>query len=102
MKVIAVDIGGTHARFALAEVEANAVALGEVLTLATKDFASFAAAWREFDRRTAEPLPERAGVAVAAQVGKGTIRFTNNPWTIDPDDLAGMLAMSRCAVINDF
>ncbi len=102
MKVIAVDIGGTHARFALAEVEGNAVALGEVITLATRDFASFEVAWREFARRASEPLPEKAAIAVAAPVGKGAIRFTNNPWTIDPSKLFGMLSLNHCAVINDF
>jgi len=102
MKVVAVDIGGTHARFALAEVAGSAVALGKVITLATKDFGSFEAAWREFAGRSAEPLPERAGIAVAAPVGKGTIRFTNNTWTIDRDEVVAMLALSHCAVINDF
>jgi len=41
MDIVAVDIGGTHARFALAEVQDGLVAgLGEVATLRTADHAS--------------------------------------------------------------
>ena len=49
--IVAVDIGGTHARFALAEVEAGKVIqLGESVTLKTAEHASFQTAWQEFQR----------------------------------------------------
>jgi glucokinase len=48
-QVVAVDIGGTHARFALAEVEGGRVsALGETCTLKTAEYASLQTAWQEF------------------------------------------------------
>ncbi len=41
-QIVTVDIGGTHARFAIAEVEGGRVlSLGEATTLHTKDHASF-------------------------------------------------------------
>ena len=44
--IVTVDIGGTHARFALAEIAADGgIALGEPVTLATKNHASFQTAW---------------------------------------------------------
>ena len=44
--IVAVDIGGTHARFALAEVDAGKVIkLGEAVTLKTAEHASFQTAW---------------------------------------------------------
>ena len=53
MRQIAVaDVGGTHARFALAEVEdGRVVSLGEPMTLKTAEHASFQLAWQEFGRR---------------------------------------------------
>ena len=45
-RLVTVDIGGTHARFAIAEVAADgAITLGEPATLHTSDHASFQTAW---------------------------------------------------------
>ncbi|MFZ1566774.1 MAG: glucokinase, partial [Sphingorhabdus sp.] len=45
-KLVTVDIGGTHARFALAEVSGGRVVdLGEAVTLKTAEHASFQTAW---------------------------------------------------------
>ena len=53
-KVAVADIGGTHARFALATVENGAVtALGEPVVLATGDFDDFESAWAGFARLNA-------------------------------------------------
>ena len=47
--LVAIDIGGTHARFALASVSAQgSVTLGEPVTLHTRDHASFQTAWEAF------------------------------------------------------
>ena len=44
--LVAVDLGGTHARFAIASIaEDGAITLGEPETLHTKDYASFQTAW---------------------------------------------------------
>jgi glucokinase len=52
MTTIAVaDVGGTHARFALAEIEGKTiVSLGEPVTLRTAEHGSFQLAWQEFGR----------------------------------------------------
>lgn len=51
-RVIAVaDIGGTNARFALAEIDGRDVlSVGEPTTFETSDHPSFADAWRAFAR----------------------------------------------------
>ncbi|MEL0210634.1 MAG: glucokinase, partial [Novosphingobium sp.] len=42
MQVVAVDIGGTHARFAIAEVaNGRVVSLGEAVTLKTAEHGTF-------------------------------------------------------------
>ena len=103
MQLVAVDIGGTHARFALAEVEAGrVVALGEAVTLKTADHPSFQLAWEEFARLSGGTLPPAVAIAVAGPVGGEIIRFTNNPWIIRPGLIPEKLGAPDYVVVNDF
>ena len=53
--IVAVDLGGTHARFALAEVaDGRVVSLGPETTLRTSAHASFQRAWDAFARAAGE------------------------------------------------
>lgn len=103
MLLVAVDIGGTHARFALAEVEAGrVVSLGEAVTLKTADHPSFQLAWEEFARLSGGTLPAAVAIAVAGPVGGEIIRFTNNPWIIRPALIPEKLGAPDYVVVNDF
>jgi glucokinase len=103
MRLVAVDIGGTHARFALAEVAGgHVVALGEAVTLKTADHGSFQLAWQEFERISGGALPPATAIAVAGPVGGDIIRFTNNPWIIRPALIPERLGADRYVVVNDF
>lgn len=103
MRLVAVDIGGTHARFAIAEVAGgHVVALGNAVTLKTAEHASFQLAWQEFERLNGESLPAAAAIAVAGPVGGDVIRFTNNPWIIRPALIPEKLGAERYVVVNDF
>ena len=103
MRLVAVDIGGTHARFAMAEVAGGkVVALGEAVTLKTAEHASFQLAWQEFERISGGALPPAAAIAVAGPVGGDIIRFTNNPWIIRPALIPEKLGAERYVVVNDF
>ncbi len=83
--IAAADVGGTHARFALAEVEdGRVVSLGEPVTLKTADHVSFQAAWQEFGRILGTALPDALGMAFAGTVGGEALKLTNNPWVIRP------------------
>lgn len=102
-QIVTVDIGGTHARFALAEIDANgAITLGEPETLHTKDHASFQTAWEHFAEIKGGKLPDAVAIAIAGPVGGEVIRFTNNPWVIRPALIPEKLGASRYTVINDF
>jgi glucokinase len=102
-QIVTVDIGGTHARFALAEIGADgAIALGEPETLHTKDHASFQTAWEHFAEIKGGKLPDAVAIAIAGPVGGEVIRFTNNPWVIRPALIPEKLGASRYTVINDF
>src|SRR5687768_767932 len=84
-EIVAVDIGGTHARFAIAEIENGRVArLDEEITLKTAEHASLQTAWEDFGRRLGRPLPPAASIAIAGPVQGELLKLTNNPWVIRP------------------
>lgn len=97
------DVGGTHARFALAEVASgHVVSLGEPVTLNTADFASFPTAWEEFGRQMDRDLPDALGMAFAGPVGGELLKLTNNPWVIRPAQMGEQLGITQFRVVNDF
>jgi len=93
------DIGGTHARFALARSEG----FGDVVTLRTADYAGPDAAVRAFLERTRPTAPPAvAALACAGPVEHGRVRLTNSDWRIDGDGLRSELGFQDVRVINDF
>lgn len=103
MEVVAVDIGGTHARFAIAEVEnGKVVALGEPVTLKTAEHGSLQLAWQHFGRDAGRPLPRAAAIAVASPINPDLIKLTNNPWIIRPPLINERLEVDNWSLINDF
>lgn len=103
MQIVAVDIGGTHARFALAEVAYGRVTvLGEAVTLRTAEHASLQTAWEEFERQVGQPLPRAAAIAIACPVRGDLLKLTNNPWIIRPALIDEKLGLDRHVLVNDF
>ena len=101
--VVAVDIGGTHARFAIAEVQDGRVlALGEATTLKTAEHASFQTAWQEFERLNGKALPRAAAIAIAGPVDADVIKLTNNPWIIRRSMVYEKLNVDSFVIVNDF
>lgn len=102
-ELVAVDIGGTHARFAIATVaDDGTITLGEPDTLHTQDHASFQTAWEDFCERRGGTLPRAVSMAIAGPVGGDVIRFTNNPWIIRPALVKEKLDVDRFVIVNDF
>lgn len=103
MKIVAGDIGGTHARFALADVaDGKVVSLGEPVVLRTREHAGLPAAWAEFGRRLGEPLPRYAAFGIAGPITGGPVHFLNSPWVVDPATLATDLSLDMHLLLNDF
>lgn len=101
--IVTVDIGGTHARFALAEVYGgHVVSLGEATTLKTSEHASFQTAWEDYGRIVGAPLPRAVAIAIAGPVQGEIIRFTNNPWIIRPALIHEKLGVDAFTLVNDF
>jgi glucokinase len=103
LDLVTVDIGGTHARFALATIaDSGVITLGDPVTLHTEDHASFQTAWEDFRERAGGRLPDKVAIAIAGPVGGEVIRFTNNPWIIRPALMAEKLGVSQFTLVNDF
>jgi glucokinase len=102
-ELVAIDIGGTHARFALAEIGAGGgIALDDPITLHTEDHVSFQTAWEDFASRKGGRLPENVAIAIAGPVTGEVIRFTNNPWVIRPALIKSKLGVEQYTLVNDF
>lgn len=103
MEVVAVDIGGTHARFAVAEVaDGRVVAISEPVTQKVAEHPSLQLAWQAYGETLGRPLPKAAAIAVASPVGGEIIKLTNNPWIIRPALIPERLGADTWTVVNDF
>jgi glucokinase len=100
--LVALDVGGTHARFARATVHNGTIELGEPVTLNTSDYASLQTAWEEFERVDSGPIPRAASIAIAAPIVGDTIRMTNNSWIFRTDAIDEQLGLDAVTLINDF
>jgi len=103
MQLVALDIGGTHARFAIATLaHGGTIDLGEPVTLKTSEFASLQTAWQEFEHRHSGPVPRAAAIAIAGPVTGETVTMTNNSWVLHTGALDTQLGLDRVCVLNDF
>lgn len=95
------DIGGTHARFALATGGQDGVR--DPKTYDNKDFSSLEAVIETYLHETQAGKPPPAAVlAVAGPVTDGAIRFTNLDWEVSEDRLRREAGFSQARLINDF
>lgn len=94
------DIGGTNARFALADRQATGFSRG--LNLATSDYPGIGEALRDYIGRVGASRPEAICLAGAGPVSDGRIQITNNHWTIDSRDINAAFGPARIRLINDF
>jgi glucokinase len=102
-RIAVADVGGTHARFALAEIDGGkVVGLDEPVTLKTAEHGSFQLAWQEYGRRKGIDLPTEMAMAFAGPVGGELLKLTNNPWVIRPALIKERLGVDRYTIVNDF
>ena len=102
-RIVAADIGGTHARFALAEiVPGERPRLGAMKRYRTRDYPGLAEAWQKFAQDSGEELPRAAAIAVAAPIEGETLRFMNSDWRIPRFELAEALGLEALTLLNDY
>jgi len=103
MQIVAADIGGTHARFALAELRpGERPRLGEMRKYRTRECVGLAEAWAKFERDSDGALPRAASIAVAAPIEGDVLTFMNSGWRIDRHGLAGDLGLDSLTLLNDY
>jgi glucokinase len=103
MRIVAGDIGGTHARFAIAELkDGQRPRLGEMRKYRTRELAGLGEAWARFERDSGGALPTAAALAVAAPIEGDVLTFMNSHWRLDRHGLKGELGLDNLLLLNDF
>ena len=94
------DIGGTNARFALAD--RNSPGFSDVVMLQCSDFDSTEAAIKHYLDSVGVTSPDVICLAAAGPVVEQRIRMTNNHWTLASDELAMEFSTNAVQLLNDF
>ena len=100
--VLLADIGGTNARFALADVTAPSPLLADsVREYVVADFPSLPEAAARYLQETSAQV-RQAVIAVAGRVDGDEARITNFPWVISIRRTCEALGLSGMRLVNDF
>ena len=94
------DIGGTNARFALADT--GKPGFSNALTLQCNDYKSADAAIKHYLETVQAGTPGVICLAAAGPIIDGRVRFTNNHWEIATDELAADFSIDAVRLLNDF
>lgn len=102
MRILVADIGGTNARFALADPMAKMPLLRDsIRDYRVADFSGCTEAARHY-LDDADAHPVRGMFAVAGPIVDGSVRFTNSDWVIDSKAVAAGIGLDTLQLINDF
>ncbi|MDZ7662671.1 glucokinase [Thiohalophilus sp.] len=102
-QIIAGDIGGTHCRLALAQVDACSVTLRQQIDYPAQNFPDFETALGQFiQEHAAGETIEAACFAIAGPIRSQRATLTNLPWTLDSQQLQQRFGISQVHLINDF
>lgn len=102
-EIIAVDIGGTNARFSRTTFDSDGTPiLGSVRKYKVAEHEGLESCWAAFARDEGASLPPRAAIGIATAIQPDIIELTNSDWVIHPKSLAGALGVDSVALVNDF
>jgi glucokinase len=94
------DIGGTNARFAIADRERPG--FSNAMTLKCADFAWADDAIRHYLDELSAGSPDVICLAAAGPVVDNTVQITNNHWTLNAADIAADFGIDSVRLLNDF
>lgn len=101
-RVLLGDIGGTNARFALADVTASTPLITDSMReYAVTDFPSLPDAATHYLQEHAAEV-RHAVMAVAGRVDGDEARITNFPWVITSQRMCAALHLDNMQLVNDF
>ena len=108
MSAIVADIGGTHARLAVAswdhsEKSEQAISLDHVEKYACRDFATLEALLQHYQDQHANAQPLDLVLAVAAPIIDGDVAAqANMPWPVRIHQLRQTFPQQTISLLNDF
>ncbi|MDP2788372.1 MAG: glucokinase [Pseudomonadota bacterium] len=104
MRILVGDLGGTHTRLALADLDATRVSLRQVTRYKNSEHADLNAILADFlsHGETCAMADTNCCLAVAGPTDGHSVQFTNLDWRIETDALMQQFAFRRCRLINDF
>lgn len=94
------DVGGTNARFAVAE--ASGMGFHSIETFPCEAFETPEAAIESFLKAKGLPAPDAICLAAAGPVRQGAAELTNNPWKLCEANLKARFGAPLVRVSNDF
>jgi glucokinase len=94
------DIGGTNARFALADP--SKPGFSQVVKMACADFATAELAIEAYLSRESLGKPAAICLAAAGPIVNDSVRFTNNHWQINGAELQQRFGAKSLRLLNDF
>jgi len=94
------DIGGTHTRLALADLDGMQVGLRQVMRYKNAEYTDLNAILADF--LSSIETCASCCLAVAGPTDGRRVQFTNLSWRIETDALVQRFGFSRCRLINDF
>ncbi len=99
--VLVADMGGTNARFAMADDDNGVISIRDVRKFHARDYqtAHDAIAGYLSQLRAA---PKSACFAVAGPVTDDQVEFTNSPWVLNIAGIKPAFSLTRFHVVNDF
>lgn len=99
--ILVADIGGTNARFAIAEATAGAIAIRNAQAFRAEDFETIRDAADAYLESVGEK-PARACFAAAGPIMNEAVSFTNSHWALRAADIVGPLGLNQFRIVNDF
>ncbi len=102
MEILVADIGGTHARFAIAEMRADQLFLSRRAKMQVSEHASFSEALELYLQEKADIKFDHAVVAIAAPIKKQKAQLTNAAWQFDAEHIRQDFSLKTMTLINDF
>jgi len=94
------DVGGTHARFAVAAPGGDK--LSHDLELSTPDYPDLAAAVADYLARAKPGRVTQAAVAIANPITGDRLKMTNGKWEFSVRETRKKLGLERLILLNDF
>jgi glucokinase len=102
-EMVAADIGGTNARFAIARIESDGrITLGAPKIYSSRDHTDLGSAWARFEQDMGNALPRAAAFGLPCPIEGDVLRFANSPWYINRAGIKAELGLDHLSLVNDF